>query len=55
MNLYYQVEVQIKCFRLNIYVWIEELKCYFLFVFECDKDGEMVGFQSFKCLPNEVG
>ena len=28
---------------------------YFLFVFECDEDGKMVGVQGFKCLSSEVG
>ena len=28
---------------------------YFVFVFECDEDGEMVGVQGFECSPSEVG
>ena len=28
---------------------------YFVFVYECDEDGQMVGVQGFKCLPSEVG
>ena len=28
---------------------------YFVFVFKSDENGEMVGVQSFKCLPSEVG
>ena len=28
---------------------------YFVFVFECDADGKIVGVQGFKCLPSEVG
>ena len=28
---------------------------YFVFDFECDENGKMVGVQGFKCLPSEVG
>ena len=28
---------------------------YFVFFFECDEKGKMVGVQGLKCLPSEVG
>ena len=34
----------------------EEFSCgYFVFFFECDKNGKIVEVQGFKCLPSEVG